>query len=338
MADLPPAGWYDDPTSPTHERWWDGERWSEQTRTKAPEAKARPGELRPVGDYLGHAFGMIRARWDDFLLVTVFGSVLLALAGVALIRPIIVSIDVVNNRIVGFGSTEVGLLIGFVVFVVVVTVTLAMSQYRIAWTAAIDEPGGWATALQYGLANSVRFVGWIIVALAPLIAGVVLFVVLARLGAGLAALLFLAFLVAAAWWAIVMSFVPAALVIQPRGTNPITSSIATVKGRWWRIFGRLFVMGLIVGIVLQVLGAILAQIVGPSFVGIEIIESGGDIDIEKGTVSTALEFFLGLLVFWFVSLLGNVATFSGVISMAFDAMPRSGGGSPADDITGGAEF
>lgn len=61
MADLPPPGWYDEPTSPDVERWWTGELWSEHTRRKVSSTKyANQGDHRAVGDFLGHTIGMIR--------------------------------------------------------------------------------------------------------------------------------------------------------------------------------------------------------------------------------------------------------------------------------------
>ncbi|NND02679.1 MAG: DUF2510 domain-containing protein, partial [Acidimicrobiia bacterium] len=126
MTDLPPPGWYDDPTSPANERWWDGERWSEQTRRKATvEFQPRPGELRPVGEYLGHAFGMIRKRWDDFLLVTVVGSVLLGIVSIALIRPVVDAVDISIDEIRGFGSSQLIQVIAFFVLFMIVALGLS---------------------------------------------------------------------------------------------------------------------------------------------------------------------------------------------------------------------
>lgn len=37
---LPAEGWYTDPVDGTRERWWDGEKWSEETRLSAPPPPA----------------------------------------------------------------------------------------------------------------------------------------------------------------------------------------------------------------------------------------------------------------------------------------------------------
>lgn len=335
MTDLPPPGWYDDPTAPGNERWWDGERWSEQVRRKATvEYQARPGELRPVGEYLGHAFGMIRKRWDDFLLVTVIGSILLAIISIALVRPVVDSLDFSIDEIRGFGATQATQLIAFFVLFMIVALGLSMAHYRIAWSAATEERIGWATALQYGIATTPRLVGWVIVASLPIILGSFVFVMIANAVGGLGAIIGIALFVAIAWWAIVVTFVPIAIVIQPRGANPIRSSIDTVKGKWWRIFGRLLVMGLIAGLVVNVVSAILGQVVGTSLFGIELVlDERGDIEIVKD-LGNGLEFFLAGLVFIFMSFVGNIATFCGVTSIAHDAMP---GASSQTDASGASE-
>ena len=244
------------------------------------------------------------------------------------------ALDISIDEIRGFGSSQAVQLIAFFVLFMVVAMGLSMAQYRIAWSAAIDEKVGWATALQYGIASTPRLVGWAILASLPMIAGVAIVAAVTVAADGLGALVAIALFVAAMWWAIVVTFLPMSLVAQPRGTNPIKSSIDTVKGRWWRIFGRLLVMGLIAGLVVNVVSAILGQAVGTSLFGVElIVDEQGDIEIVKN-LGNGLEFFLGGLVFIFMSFVGNIATFCGVTSIAYDAMP---GAAPATETTSAPE-
>ncbi|NND02969.1 MAG: hypothetical protein HKN91_09295, partial [Acidimicrobiia bacterium] len=202
--------------------------------------------------------------------------------------------------------------------------------YRIAWSAASDEELGWATALQYGIGATPRLVGWIIAAALPVILATVVVVLIANAAGSLGAIIAIGLFVAVVWWAIVITFVPISLVIQPGGAIPIQASIGIVKGRWWRIFGRLLLMGLIAGLVVNVISAILGQAVGTSLFGIDfVVDEQGDVDIVKN-LGSGLEFFLGALVFIFVSFLGNIATFCGVTSIAYDALP---GAAPQPDAT-----
>ncbi len=323
MTDLPPAGWYDDPTSPLQERWWDGEKWSEQTRRKVTqEYQFRFGELRRVSDFLGHAFNLIRARWDDFLLIAAVGALLTAVAAAALVYPIIDAIEIVDNQIIGFEASHFVMLVGFFVVAVIVLAAAAMAMYRTSWSAASDQGGGWTDAIQYGIAAAPRLLGWGLLAVLPILGGIALAVLLARVGAFVAFLGVFGFLIGVAWWSIVISLLPAALVVQPRGTNPFRPAIATVTGRWWRIFGRLLLIGLIAGLIVQVISAIAFQLVGGSFFGLDFVERGpGDFEIVK-SLRGQLDFFVSSLAATLMSYISYVPQFTGVTSIAYDVMPR----------------
>lgn len=328
MTELPPAGWYDDPTSPVQERWWDGEKWSEQTRRKVVEEYVhRPGELRRVSDYLGHAFGLIRERWDDFLLIAALGAILSALAALFLLRPIVDAIDVVNNEIVGFEFPQFGLLFLFVVVSILIFAAAAMAQYKIGWEAVTKEPGSWSSALNYGLTNMSRLIGWGMVAAVPLIFVLAVMVGIAVTNAGAGALAAIVLFVGLFWWFVVISFLPVALVALERGTNPISASLSLVNRRWWRIFGRLILIAIIVGLLGNVVGAIFAQLVGSSdFFGISFVTSpeGNSIDIVKD-LGSPLDFFVSSLATILLSYVANVGTIAGSTSIAFDVMERPDG-------------
>ncbi len=47
---LPPAGWYPDPYGAPHERWWDGQQWTEHTNVPEPQPSAEqpPAFAEPV--------------------------------------------------------------------------------------------------------------------------------------------------------------------------------------------------------------------------------------------------------------------------------------------------
>ena len=260
MSDLPPPGWYDDPTDPPQERWWDGTTWSEQTRRKSGEVIAhQPGELRSIGDFVNHTATLLRARWDDFLLVAVIAGVIVGMAGVALLRPILQGVDIVNEEFVGWQSSYVYQLAAFTVVAGVASLVTVLACFRLAWGAATNVEEGWATAIQYAIVSSLRFLGWVIVGFLPFVAAVVAFAALARVGAGI---LGLALFVGLVWWSLVLSFIPVTFVSQPRGTNLIRAALEIVKGRWWRILGRLILISFFAGLVLQVVSVILSQVLG----------------------------------------------------------------------------
>ena len=226
MADLPPPGWYDDPTAPAQERWWDGTQWSEQTRRKAMDTSDRlPGDMSTVGDFVSHAMSLIRAHWDAFLIVAVIGGVLIGLLAALLLRPIAAGIEIVNNELIGWKGSYAAQIAFFVVAASGVYVVASLAHYRLAWGAATDREVGWATAVQYALAATPRFVGWMFVGSLPFIASGAVFIMLAYAGGAIVgAIAGLAMFVGVMWWSLVVLFVPVALVSQPRGTNPISHS------------------------------------------------------------------------------------------------------------------
>jgi hypothetical protein len=138
-----------------------------------------------------------------------------------------------------------------------------------------------------------------------------------NLGGVVVLVLFAAFL----WWLLVLVFLPIALVALPRNANPIRGALSIVKGRWWRIFGRVLLLGIIVGLVMQVVGAILAQVSGSGFFGFELIDAGsGRIDVVKN-LGSPLEFLVGGLVVWLLSYVGNAGQIAGFASIAYDLLP-----------------
>lgn len=316
MTDLPPPGWYDDPTGPAKERWWDGTQWSDQTRRKGPDTVERPpGDLRSVSDFLSHTMTLIRARWDDFLLVAVIGGVLIGLIGALLLRPVAAGIEIINDELVGWKGSytvQVGI---FLVAALGVYVVTTIAHCRLAWGAAADREGGWATAVQYAFAAVPRFVGWILLSFLPVVAFGGVFILLVFAGGAVAGFVALAGLM---WWSLIVSFVPVVLVSQPRGTNPIETAFAVVKGRWWRIFGRFLLVQLIAGLVFQVIAAIVNQVLGLNVLGFELVDAGNNqIDIVKD-VGGPLQFFIGAAVMTVLSLVANVAQIAGATSIVGD--------------------
>ena len=58
MTDTPGAAWYPDPTEPGRLRYWDGARWTEQTRTPPEAATGTPQDAAvgaPLARYSGPA-------------------------------------------------------------------------------------------------------------------------------------------------------------------------------------------------------------------------------------------------------------------------------------------
>ncbi len=316
MSDLPPPGWYDDPTDPTQERWWNGTTWSEQTRRKSGDVIAhQPGELRSIGEFVNHTASLLRARWDDFLLMAVIAGVVIGMAGVVLLRPILQDVDIVNDEFVGWQASHAYQLAAFAVMAGVASLVPVLACFRLAWGAATNVGEGWATAIQYAIVSSLRFLGWIIVGALPFVASVVTFAAFARAGIGI---LGLALFVGLVWWSLVVSFIPVTFVSQPRGTNPIGAAFAIVKGRWWRILGRMMLISFFAGLVFQVISVILSQVLGINFLGLELVETGnGQFEIVKD-LDDGLPFFIGFIVMSILSMGSTVAQAAAATAIADD--------------------
>lgn len=330
MNQLPPPGWYDDPTSPVHERWWNGEQWSEQTRRKAKEPpRTEPGQLSKIGDLLSTTFNLIGSRWDDLLMVAVVAGVLQALAALLLMRPIAAAIEVggdLNDRleVSGWGALQTTQLIGFFLTMVAITFLAMLAHYRICWEGATEQESSWSAALSFGMANLARLIGWGIVAFLPVLGGLIFIVILADL-AGVPALVIVVLLAgtgALVWWGVTMSFIPVSIAAQPAGTNPIRSSLAMVKRRWWKLFGRIILLSLIGGLVSGSVGAILGRFTGNDFFGFVFTEVGnGNVEITKD-LDGPVGFFLSNAVLFISSITFTVLGIAGIAAIAFEVWRR----------------
>lgn len=75
---MPEAGWYDDPESAIHLRYWDGTQWTAERSPKPPPAGV-PGGLAPGGAG-GSAFD--RPRSEKSFVATLLLAILLGVLGV----------------------------------------------------------------------------------------------------------------------------------------------------------------------------------------------------------------------------------------------------------------
>lgn len=74
MSDLPPAGWYPDPTVPGQQRWWDGQRWSDHRAPGSPAATAAPAGSVPRLATFGQRLGA--SLLDGLVLsIPLFGAI-----------------------------------------------------------------------------------------------------------------------------------------------------------------------------------------------------------------------------------------------------------------------
>jgi hypothetical protein len=80
MSALPGPGWYTDPYNPGSVRWWDGTRWTDNTRPSPSVGAQAPG----YGPQLAPGYVPRPGGWPKLLLIGVIIGPLLILAGVGL--------------------------------------------------------------------------------------------------------------------------------------------------------------------------------------------------------------------------------------------------------------
>lgn len=266
MTGLPPAGWYEDPTDSSSQRWWDGDQWTEHRRPALAAPEVRPsGDMRLLGDMMGHAFELLRARAGGIIglslvatvpIVAMFALVFVAVASVTF------DFDSSGPSVDGGG---IALFYLVLLFAVVGLLAAFLGVITLLWDAAIGRERSWVEALGNGFRRLFPFLGWMLLGIAP---GIVVFLLLIAMVASTSdntgGLLSLLIVVPWAYWSIVLYFVPV-MVVRQSGANPIGEAWNIVKGRWWRIFGRLFVWGLLMGLLaigVVLVGSLLARGLG----------------------------------------------------------------------------
>ena len=321
MAEFPPPGWYEDPTVPDGERWWDGEKWTEQTRVgpATPAAPRSPGSLRRVSDFLGHAFSQVRDKWMDHLVVALLGGLISGAITGLLIGPVVSEIDVVDNSLVGFRAGHLINLALVVVIGGVISSAAALALHRIAWENATGREVSWSEALAYAVSNLSRFIGWMLLGIVPiLLAALGSIIAVANTEAGIVAVLFL--MAAALWWGTNLVFLPVAYVAEGKGANPIRGAMGIVKGHWWRIFGRLLLLGLIVGIISQAVLNIIGGAAGIGTFGIDFtVDEAGNFEFTKTDLG-AVGIVVASMITGVVNLVSAVPQITGSVSIGRDRL------------------
>lgn len=247
---LPAAGWYPDPHRPGIQRWWNGRDWE----TAWDDFSAGDG-LPGVGAWLAAAFTTALARWRATAMIsfltTVPSSVLFGIAIERLTDGVVFD----GDRITGWTNDRltvaIPLMLVGIFFTVVASIGITVLMLR---TIDGEQPGsdtssefrlGWSAILQ-AVRVLPRMIGWWLVlsaaiaGLAVVVAGLMVLV----LPLGVIALLVL--IPFAIYMGIRLAFVGHSIVDRPG--QPFTRSIEVTRGRWWGVFGRLLLLGVIVWI------------------------------------------------------------------------------------------
>ncbi len=279
---LPAAGWYRDPDVPGAERWWNGRAWEPDWRSTV--VPAEPGGLPDVSGWIGRAVRRSILRWRAVLVVALLtgapASVLVALATRLLVDGVVIT----DDDVIGWSNDRLPLaivlsLIGLVLSAVGALATATMMLRTVDETAAPDDTAPTMVAddvdramrsIGVGLRLLPRTIGWsLMLAIAVLGAAaaiVAVFVVVWPLGVLLLLLVF----PLAVWAAIRLAFVLQALVDRPG--SPFGRSAVVSRARWWAVFGRLLLIGIIAWGISMVVNVSTMLVVGGGAFGSTTIE------------------------------------------------------------------
>lgn len=256
----PAAGWYPDPHVPGAERWWNGRAWEPEWRTAG--GLAGGDALPDIGDWLGRAFRRSWARWRSLLVIAVVTAAPASLLVSIGIRYAIDGVIITNEDVVGWSNSRLPLAIllavaGSLVSILGNLATTSLMLRTVDETAPTGDVSdeSWSTAstrARQALTTTFRVlpraIGWGLLAglvfTVAIAVVVVLMIVAAIVFWPITLLLGLALIPLAVWIGTRLAFTVQALVDRPG--NPFVRSWQVARGRWWPVFGRLLLFGIIV--------------------------------------------------------------------------------------------
>lgn len=262
---LPAAGWYDDPHRAGAQRWWNGAIW-EDAWSGIPE-----GELPDIGGWLNDSFSNAFARWRAVTTVALItglpGSILLTVGLGRLVEGVLIT----DDDVTGWSNDRLPLAItlllvsAFLTALGVIAVTAMMLRTVDGDTAGEtnDEIRSGVAAITDAVRILPRAIGWLLVLMAAVMAVVAVIVVLFLVAAALGVIAVLVLVPAAVYFGVGLAFVTQSIVDRPG--QPFGRSIATSRGQWWAVFGRILLIGVITWLMSAVLQGVSAVASGGGF-------------------------------------------------------------------------
>lgn len=246
-----PAGWYNDPHSPDRMRYFDGEMWTNHFH--------EPGKLPDIGSWLNSTFTVFANYWQG---AAVIGLIMNLVGGIVIWGGLwfaVRDIAVIDEEVVNFGLST-GIAFGVIVILGILLQGfgwLAMSRYL--HRAHFQANPTVADAFGHALRRMPRYLGimFMLVVVALLAAFVLAVIAVAVPAIGI--LLLLLAIPVAVWVGVKLAFIINAIAIAPPDVSPIQASAGVSEGRFWPVFGRIFLFSLVLGIVVQIATASLGR-------------------------------------------------------------------------------
>ena len=261
----PPAGWFIDPEDGSQHRYWDGHAWTEHRSQRADPS----GGLRSPGRLIGDAFALARRQWQPITAAVAVGSAGQAAAAVLLFVTLNSVFDgllaeIFNQSQDTFGpatddlDVSVSGLAPLVVGVALMWAAASVMRAAVPHTVAEDlagRPVSAGSALAHGLGRALRVAG-LDMRIGLLAFAVMLVVVVPSTFVPLLALLlFPAWMVAVVYASVVTSLAYTAVSVTV-GEPPLRHALSLTRGHFWKLFGRLLLVGVVayVGVIVVSMG------------------------------------------------------------------------------------
>ena len=246
-----PAGWYNDPHSPEQMRYFDGEMWTDHFH--------QPGKLPDVGSWLSSTFAVFANYWQGAAVLGFIAHLVGSLVVWGGLWFAVRDVAIVNEDLVNF-SLATGLLVAVFVLLAILFQGfgwLAMSRYL--HRAHFQESATVTEAFTHALRRLPRYLGIMITLVLGMVVMVALLIGLSAAVPALGILLILVAIPVGIWVAIKLAFVINAVAIAPVDVSAVRASAEVSAGRFWPVFGRLFLFTLLSFIVVQIANATLGQ-------------------------------------------------------------------------------
>ncbi len=283
---MPEAGWYQDPHNPNQQRYWDGQTWTEHTHEapfhipSAPQPEYGPDQVNDIGDWLARSFRVLFANAMPVFILLLIGLIPGMLSFYLIAQAIDgVSLSLDDGTFSGVSAAAILFGIAGMLVAAVASVAIGLAQSHLLHRGHLGLATSVGHSLGAGLKGTPRYIGWsIVIGLAVIAAfiGGILVVVLGGLVHPAVAVLFgvvLVFgvIIGLVWLWVKASFLNVSSVVGPPGESALRESFDRSVGRFWPVFGRLLILGLI-GLAV---GTVISSIAAPGYLnGFEVGADG----------------------------------------------------------------
>jgi len=225
----------------------------------------------------------------------------------------------------GIGSPDTAAVLFFAAFLAFVGWMLwlavtVLAQNHLLHEAHLGRPTSMGSSLQAGLAGLGRLIWAYLVLLAYAVTLWVVFVLLVAAGAfvenpaviGLLLMIYLGLIAVAIWVQVKTAFIAVAAAVAPDGRRPFPISVELSNGRFWAVFGRMLLLGLVLALLfipMAIVMSVITALVGRGLLAPDDAASTGSV--------VAMSVIFGLL-FPMLGVGYQVISFSGIVRLYID--------------------